>query len=83
MKRFELSSRDGFHVVFQNGWTFSCQWHEMSYSDKGELTCEIAAWDADGNWFKFPDGQDVLGWVSPDELVDWMKQISMLPNSFM
>jgi len=53
----------------------------MSYSDKGELTCEIAAWDADGNWFKFPDGQDVLGWVSPDELVDWMKQISILPNS--
>lgn len=80
MERFGKSSK-GFHLVFDNGWTFSCQWHEHAYCDNGQTSCEIAAWNTDGIWFDFPDGQQVLGWVSPNELINWMKQISELPSS--
>lgn len=76
MKRFELTSKNGFHIVFDNRWTFSCQWNQLTFSDEGKTTCEIAAWSPDGEFFKFPDGKNSLGWVSPDELASWMKKIS-------
>jgi hypothetical protein len=39
---------------------------------------EIAAWDADGNWYDF--GNDtVKGYVTPDEVLEFMNMISALP----
>lgn len=80
MNKFGITSNDGFHIKLNNGWTFSCQWHTLAYCDDGKTTCEIAAWDVNGEWFTFPNGQNVLGWVTPDELIDWMIQIRDLPQ---
>lgn len=80
MTTFGNSRKDGFNIKFKNGWTFSCQWHEVAYCDGGKTTCEIAAWDINGQWFKFPDDRDVLGWVSSDDLVDWMVKIQQQPH---
>ena len=36
---------------------------------------EIAAWDKNDNWYEF-DTDTVKGWVSPNEVLDFMNMIA-------
>ena len=47
---------------------------------KGSGNAEIAAWDQNDVWYKF-DGDDVKGYVTPDEVLSWMNIIAGLPKS--
>lgn len=72
---------NGFHMTFANGWTVSVQFGKGNYiSDRGHrgqsVDAEIAAWDADGKWYRFEDQDDnVKGWVKADEVADFMAMI--------
>ena len=48
------------------------------YGDKGSHTAEIAAWDKNNQDFVFPDGDTVQGYLTADEVVSWMVEISNL-----
>jgi len=77
----------GFAMTFDNGWTVSVMFGIFNYCDNRDMTfghdavspdkcnnAEIAAWDADGNWHDF--GNDtVKGWVSADDVADFIKMI--------
>ena len=52
----ETGFHDGFQMTFENGCTISVQFSKHTYSDAGETTAEVAAWDNQGNWLMF-DGE--------------------------
>ena len=49
----ELGYHDGFQMTFENGCTISVQFSKHTYSDGGETTSEVAAWDNKDNWLMF------------------------------
>jgi hypothetical protein len=51
----ELGYHDGFQMTFENGCTISVQFGKHTYSDAGETTAEVAAWDNKGNWLMFDE----------------------------
>ena len=73
----------GFWATFDNGWTMSVQWRPGNYADGN--TMEIAAWNEDDTvWWNFEEGQpvppktSVLGWVTSDELGEYMNDIASI-----
>lgn len=85
--QFATTLNKGFQMTFENGITISVQFGSMNYCERrdskfpiqGELkmatvssgTAEIAIWDSSSNDFNF--GNDtVVGWVTPDEVADWI-----------
>lgn len=63
--------RDGFWMVFRNGWGVSVQWGEMNYADGTGLNAEIAvlvpgstdAGRLGGDLLRgITDGNSVIGW---------------------
>jgi len=69
---------EGFAMTFQNGCTISVQFSKHTYSDAGETTAEVAAWDDKGNWLLFDkensswidisNGADVMTYQSPEDV---------------
>ena len=81
-------TNEGFWAEFDNGWTMSVQWRPGNYADKN--TMEIAAWDKDEIvWWDFWAGKPapaksfVLGWVTSEELVEYMDDIASITMSNM
>lgn len=88
---FAITSKKGFHMTFENGYTVSVQFGPGNYCDnynmdfmqfhKGNLEvlessdAEIAAWDKDGNWVKI-DGDGVKGYCSPKEVLEFINMIA-------
>ncbi len=86
---FTLFDR-GFHIKFKNGWTVSIQFgpghycdnHQQDFSDaikRPSSTAEIAAWDANNNWYKFDEvegGNQVSGWQSPENVLAFINLIA-------
>lgn len=71
----------GFHMSFENGWTVSVQIGKANYSDNpcnsDQCTkAEIAAWDKNGVWHKFANGDTVSGWASADEVAEFIAMIA-------
>ena len=64
----ELGYNDGFHMTFENGCTISVQFGKHTYSDAGETTAEVAAWDNKDNWLMF-DGDK---WIEIEAMTDIM-----------
>ena len=64
----ERGYNEGFQMTFENGCTISVQFGKHTYSDAGETTAEVAAWDNQGNWlmtdgerwFEIVDVSDVM-----------------------
>jgi hypothetical protein len=64
----EIGYHDGFQMTFENGCTISVQFSKHTYSDGGETTAEVAAWDNKDNWLMFDgdkwteikDGSDII-----------------------
>lgn len=63
------------------------QWFVNTVDDKGmhtkglfnappSATAEIAAWDANGNWYTWPNGDDVKGYCLPDEVLGFLNLIA-------
>ena len=40
----------GFQMTFDNGCTISVQFSKYNYSDQGETTAEVAAWNSNDDW---------------------------------
>jgi hypothetical protein len=55
-------------MTFENGCTISVQFGKHTYSDVGETTAEVAAWDNKGNWLMF-DGDK---WIEIEAMTDIM-----------
>ena len=53
-------NHDGFHMTFANDCTISVMFGKHTYSDEGETTAEVAAWNnTKGNWMLYQDE----GWI--------------------
>jgi hypothetical protein len=48
-------NNDGFKMIFGNGCTISVIFGKYTYSDGGETTAEVAAWNSDGKWMLFQE----------------------------
>lgn len=88
---FSISQKKGFHMVFPNGWTVSVQFGPGNYGSNYNLsimnqpdplppssTAEIAAWPAEGEWFRFDDGDMVQGYQTPLQVLAFMNQIAAI-----
>lgn len=81
----DLSTRN-FSMRFANGYTVSLAMGSGIYStpsvDDGDAnkysSVEVAAWDADGNWVKLGDNDDVAGWVSADDVLAIMNKVAAM-----
>lgn len=82
MKSFKAVNNEynnGITITFANGNTISIQSGQANYCNN--KTCEIAIWDKDGNWHNF--GNDTVnGWITPEELVNWMQFAATKEISF-
>jgi len=77
---------EGFAMTFQNGCTISVQFSKHTYSDAGETTAEVAAWDDKGNWLLFDkensswidisNGADVMTYQSPEDVAKLIYTLS-------
>lgn len=70
----------GFQMMFRNGWTVSVQFGKTNYADNPNHfdeseKAEIAAWDENGNWYKFED-DTVKGWCEPNLVAAFMSMIA-------
>lgn len=90
--RFASTDNKGFQMTFKNGITISVQFGTRNYCDRRHFqadfnsemkepfvsspNAEIAIWDADNQWFFFGSDQ-VRGYVTPDEVADWIEAIRM------
>ena len=80
----ELGYHDGFQMTFENGCTISVQFGKHTYSDQGESTAEVAAWDNQGNWlmfdgekwFEIEDASDVMARQSANEVAKLIYTLS-------
>jgi hypothetical protein len=73
MKAFETKvdkeyNKDGFQITFANGYTISVIFGKHTYSDNGETTAEVAAWDKNGNWMLYSDEK----WVVLEDFIEIM-----------
>ena len=46
-------NHDGFKMTFSNGCIISIVFGKYTYSDGGQTTAEVAAWNGDGNWMLY------------------------------
>jgi|TARA_R110002020_G_scaffold465508_1_gene686979 hypothetical protein len=78
----------GYSLKLDNWWTVSIQWHSGAYCHNHLKTsrvvpcptAEIAAWDANEDWFDF-GGDTVKGWQTPQEIADFVNEISEKENT--
>lgn len=89
---FRITGGKGFHMTFANGWTISVQWGPGNYCDnhdddlsqegyrtsgnKGSTTAECAVWPEDGEMLEMPNGDTVVGYLKPDEVLALMVETS-------
>jgi hypothetical protein len=89
-------SLTGFHMTFENGWTVSVQMGRNNYCANGDSrsalmlmgapdscsNAEVAAWDENNNWHQFSDNpfDTVKGWLTADEVADFIETIRKLPR---
>ena len=103
---FMSMRNSGFHIVFDNEYTISCQFSPMHHCSnfnpledpfiamkKGYYTsndCELAILDYKSDFvtdrvlaklnYTEPDGSEVKGYVTADELADIINYVSLLPK---
>jgi len=90
-KGFSLTFENGLTISVQFGTGNYCERRDYSSPYKSEMlngqdiiesqNAEIAIWDKDNNWFDF--GSDtVKGWVSANEIAEWIEKISKAESDF-
>lgn len=93
---FDITFGKGFHITFENGHTVSVQFGGGNYSSNYDIkigssrngqpvpasaTAEVAAWDSTGKWVKLGDGDDVVGYQTPAEVLAILNKIAALPHA--
>jgi hypothetical protein len=90
---FTAMDNKGFHFQLPNGWTVSVQFGPGNYCQHyhGDLrfddpmkarkwtseTAEVAAWDANGEWFKFSSsGDTVEGYQDAAKVLKFINKIA-------
>ena len=75
----------GLTMTFENGFTISIQFGQGNYCDnkfESKDSCknvEIAIFDKENKFFRLPQmNQDIEGWVTMDELADFIQQVKNL-----
>ena len=79
-------NHDGFHMTFANGNTISVMFGPYTYSDSGETTAEVAAWNEEGYWMLFQDGKsivvetgsEVMARQTPEQVAEMISELSKL-----
>jgi hypothetical protein len=77
---------EGFQLTFGNGNTISVIFGKYSYSDQGETTAEVAAWNSNEEWMLFQDGKwiiieqnsEVMPRCTPEEVAEMIFTLSKL-----
>jgi hypothetical protein len=90
---FKITRGQGFHIVFENGYTVSVQFGYGHYCanrdnrfESAEIhsspDAEVAIWKGDGGWYHMDDeqGEDVIPYVRPDRLTQILDHVSKLPK---
>lgn len=75
MASFSNPRENLVQFTFANGNTVSIAFHEFSYSDKGETTAELAAWNNDRD-IPLSDNDDVRGHMTIEEVLEILNQAS-------
>ena len=94
MSKFVATQNKGFGITFQNGFTISVQWGTFNYCEKKNLetdigeemktnrweskNAEIAIFNKDNEMVSIGNHDEVIGWLSPDEVA---KVISIVSSS--
>jgi len=77
----------GFQMTFENQFTISVQFSKHNYSDQGETTAEVAAWNSNGDWFYFDDNKwniienkdtDVMSYQTTDDVARMISELVKL-----
>jgi hypothetical protein len=90
MKAFRTTTnkeheKDGFQITFENKYTISVIFGKYTFSDQGETTAEVAAWNKDGNWVTYSEGKwlalqegstEVMSHCTADEVAEMMFTLS-------
>ena len=76
------ADRGNFSMKFNNGYTVSLAMGDGMYSngnfDRGFVSVEVGAWDADGNWVELGEDTDVKGWVDANGVLEIMNRIAAM-----
>lgn len=90
-KGFQMTFANGWTVSVQWGWANYCdnadkvrgkismQMLGMMNSRAGSNGCktaEVAAWNSDGRWIKFPNGDTVCGYATADEVAKFISAVA-------
>lgn len=90
MKAFRAENSEfhhGFQMDFENGCTISVQFSKHNYSDGGQTTAEVAAWNNNGdwmiwngdNWVVLTNGDtDVMSHQTPDDVARMISELVKL-----
>ena len=72
---------DGYRYVasFDNGYGISIVKHKYSYGSEDDMW-EIAVMKGEEICYDTPITDDVIGWLSPDEVMDYAMEIKALPK---
>lgn len=79
----------GFQLTFANGLTISVQFGRGKYcSNRTDYqftptecsNAEIAVWNDMDDFYTFPDGRTVDGWVSTDDVAKWIHAVQSATN---
>ncbi len=85
--KLSTSANKGFAITFANGNTVSVQWGPTNYCEArykasvtapmiravwSSKTAEVAAWNSEGDMHVFQDGGQVDGWLTPDEVSEFI-----------
>ena len=82
MNKFANKASGSFAMTFANGYSVSLAMGDGTYSN-GTMedvfsSVEVAAWDADGEWIKLSDNDDVIGWQTPEEVLAIMNKVAAM-----
>ena len=77
---------NGFQMTFANGNTISVMFGPYTFSDSGETTAEVAAWNEEGYWMLFQDGKwivvaagsEVMPRQTPEQVAEMISELSKL-----
>jgi hypothetical protein len=82
----EEMNHDGFQMTFANGNTISVMFGQYTFSDSGETTAEVAAWNKESYWMLFQDGKwivvetgsEVMARQTPEQVAEMISELSKL-----
>jgi len=89
---FAITRGKGFHVSFENGWTVSVQFGGGNYCDNYDdgigrevksnpsTTAEVAILSPSGELIELPDGDTVLGWQTPAQVLSLLIETAERPS---